>query len=707
MKKKILLSLMLLILIPMLLILCFTGCNKTEEESEETSEQTRAPRGEAVDSRTIHYRSLNFYPVSVATDDDYIADAVIGENGDKVEISVYSDGEATITVKDYWENVATVKVVVENSEIADCTVTPFSDRKSANIKLLGGGKGLADDTQIVQKAIDSLKDGGTLYFPAGTYKLNHIRLREGITLKLEGKVENVAAGYTDELAQRVANGEFAILKCAWFTNFDTNVKGGGNYGESNISIIGGMVDLDGELANGAQIDVNLDGPVNRPGLDNSGAIYLSRGENFLFENVIFKDSYTGHVMQLAGVKNATVKNCLFAGFVVTPNKKGSSTDLLITRETIQIEQGHMFACVSDMLNPGEFYYCENVTVDGCYFGDSDQSKYQLIPIGHHGDNGPATVTGLKITNNVFDNPYLSAVKFMNIVDVEITNNKFISEEKGYGYRNTSLIDLTCSNWDKIIEDLDTSSDADGFLADGTPAKVFTAMKYESDGLKNIKISDNEFIISGNSDKRAISVKSSNYVYGAETIDNVIKLVDGETYGAPYTGFVKSTNYASDIVCTGNKVSVSSTNCGKNAPVYFSSVCNLTVSDNTVELGDGISFSHAYGGVSGIAVLNEKDYVASNTFKVTSALAGCQIIIPNGRGGQITYTTSASSVLTLKPAEHMRFEFEITSAKVLRITVVCDDGYAFDGWMQGSANYNPGSSVTLNGTLTLTAKVKTA
>ncbi len=702
MKKKIILIAMLL-LVSALMITCLAGCKK-DGDGESTTEQTTAPKGDPVDNKTVTHRSLNFYPWSVTTDNDYIADAVIDDNNEKLKINVYSDGVATLTVKDYWDNTATVEVTVENSKITDCKVSAFSDPKSVNIKIQGGGRGVQDDTALVQKYIDGFKDGGTLYFPAGTYNLGNIQLREGITLKLQGKVEDIAAGYTDELAKRVADGEFAIFRGAFLTNYDINVRGGGNYGASNISIIGGMIDLNGEIASGAQIDLNLDGPANER---SGGGLAFSRGENLLVQNVLFKDGYATHFIQLAGVKNATVKDCMFAGYVVKPNTLGSTTDILDSRETIQIEQGHAWACTNQMLNAGEFYYCENVTVDGCYFGDSDQAGYQLVPIGHHGDNGPASVTGLKITNNIFDNPYLAGIKVLNYVDVEITNNKFISEEKGHGFRNTALIDLVVRNWDMYVNDADDDPslkvdtkfmDENGTLVSG---KFLAAMKYESDGLKNFDISGNEFVISGNSDKRAISLKSSAYTYGVNTEKNVIKLVQGETYGKAYTGFVKSTNFASDISFTNNKISVTSNNLGKNAPVLFSDVYNLTVKDNTVELGDGVSFSQSYGGVSGISVLNEKNYVVSNTFTVNASLQGCKIILPNGKGGTITYTTSSSAILKLIPTEHVRFKFEITSPKELVITVVCDDGYAFDGWV------NTSSSTTISGSLSLTAKVKTA
>lgn len=69
----------------------------------------------------------------------------------------------------------------------------FAD--SVNVKNFGAvGDGVADDTAAIQAAIDSfatsgldmLKSGGTVYLPAGTYKVTSLLLRLGVNLRGDG-----------------------------------------------------------------------------------------------------------------------------------------------------------------------------------------------------------------------------------------------------------------------------------------------------------------------------------------------------------------------------------------------------------------------------------------------------------------------------------------------------------------------------------------
>ncbi len=687
-----------LIIAAVLMAVCLFGCNKNDAVGGfESSAPERAPRGDATDQKTTPARALGFYPISVESDDSYIAEGAVSEDGENLVISAYSDGMATLTVYDWWGNYSTVKVTVSGSEIADREISDFSDKSSLNAKLLGAGKdNKSTDRPIIQNAIDKLSaaGGGTLYFPAGRYdcgnEVGSLILREGVTLKLQGKADNVKDGYTDELAQRVKNGEFAVLT-AWITNYDGTVFGGGNDAASNIAIIGGMMDMEGNLATKEQIDLQHIGPAEHPNLQNIEALSIWNAEKVLIQDVIFKDAYNGHAMELSGLRGATVKDCMFAGFVIRPNTKGKPTDLETIKEAIQIEQ--LFGWADGPVRQGEFFYGENITVDGCYFGDSDEAGYQLIGVGHHSDVGKAICDGVNITGNVFDNPYHSAINFAGYINVKISGNKFISERSGMfsttASNNTgkpSLINLWVRSWTQTYEAID-----------GTV--VTQAESHEGDGIRFVDITGNEFVISGSSKHKVITAISAKYSKGANTVTLDARHVEGIPNGngvihhGEYSGYIDNMNMISDLNFSENKISVTSTAVSSSSVADFKNVANLTVLDN--EIVSATSFTESYGGCNGISVVGERDHVSSNKFIITTALSGCKIIIDTGTD-RLSYSTD-SSMLTLLPSEHIRFELSIDSAKQLTVTVRCDEGYKFAGFTGAP------SGETLLGEVTMTAK----
>ncbi len=694
MKKRLFVIFALLLLIPTLIICTFTACSGDgDKEGEETTTGVTEPRGEAIGSELVRNKQLGFFAYGeVVSDNDYVADATVRPQNDGVSVKFYSDGTANLTVKDYWGNVATVAVTVENSEISNIDVTPFSDSKSVNVRFVGAfGTGNVDDTKSIQEAIDSLPNGGTVYFPAGTYNIDKIVLREGITLMLQGKVDNVSSGYTKALAERVANREFAILKDGSFVNHEPN--GPGNLGASNIAIIGGMIDFNGAAATKTQIDVNQEGPEAHPGWESTGCIAISGGSNYRFENIIIKDIYNAHAFQICGVSDVVIKDCMFAGYMGRAEEKGSSA-IVTNRETIQIEYAHSGAIPPATFEEGEFYYCKNVAIEGCYFGDSDKSGYHVTAIGQHGQNGTANVDGLTVTKCVFDNPYYTAMRFPNYTNVEISNNSFISDEKGYvggGY----FLWFYTENANKSYA---------GKTQSGSSATVVSAHAYEHDGLHHFDITNNVFLIKGDSNIRVINASSTTGLTpGARTITGVMRQVEGQLYGANYSGFIKCTNLISDINFSDNTISVEADGYTYKSVAVFTSVYNLVAENNQISTANGVNLTANYNGQVGINVVNPVNETSSNQYSFITSLPSASIMVSNGKGGYIVFKADSTTARTLKlqQTEHCKIEYKIENGNV-RVNVVCDEGYTFSGWKNGSANYNPSSTVTMSGNITLVA-----
>lgn len=671
----------------------------TELPSEESKVMT--------DSAYLEYTKLGLYAFAAVSDRENVADALPSHSTvQKLTVRAFGDGTAHLTVSDYWGHSAIVRVTVEGGEIREMTVTePFSDPAVVNVRLAGAvADGVTDDTAAVQAVIDSLKNGGEVLFPAGVYSLRRLVLGEGITLRLQGKVEDATAGYTSDLAARVERGnEFAVLRSQLMANnFILNHQPGTNdhrlsgaLGKSNITISGGMIDLNGAIATGAQIDVDLIGPEARSACTNTCAIAVSYGENFLFENIIFKDGYAGHAMQLCGVRHVAVRNCMFAGCTIRTNVKGSAadSDLLITRETIQIEYAHTGAIPPSTFEPGEFYYCSDIAVTGCYFGKSDKAGYQMICIGQHGQNRTANCTGLTIEGNVFDNPYIHALSLLSYVDVTIRGNRFISDREGYdaGY----LIALNTKK---------SNSTYAGTLTSGGNTTVVNGMKFEHDGLLNVSITGNSFLIGGTSNKRLLTAESTGYLPGAQTVD-IIRRVEGSFLGDRYIGFLPCNNYIGGLTLSDNRITVSAANYRTDYLATFSQVVGLRIMSNTVSLSQGIAFSDNWSSIAGFRVSSAIPDGQAYGLKFVTDLTGYTILLPDGSGGTITVRSDGSplTLLLSRSTPHLRFSYTIGEDRCVTVAVEADEGFSFRGWRLGNEKFTPaGASAVLSGDLTLYA-----
>lgn len=676
-----------------------TGNSPTEDSAVNSMPESDNPDFVIKDSDVVTYKKLGLFASTVSSDNEKVADAVIRKGNDGVAVRAFSNGTARISVADYWGNKAFIDVTVENDSIVKEEVTAFADPNSVNVRLCGAsGNGITNDTAAVQAAVDSLKNGGTVYFPAGKYLISQLVIGNNITLKLQGSVENVSEGYTDALAARVENGEFAVIVNALENSnliLNHDPAGSGADGASDIAVVGGMIDLNGSIADGKQVDSTLSGPQNcaKGKITGTCAFVFSCAKNFTLDNVIIKDSYNGHAMQLCAAQDVEVRNCMFAGFVCRANTAGSTSDILLTRETIQIEYAHSGAIPPSSFEAGEFYYCKNIKIDGCYFGDSDKCGYNLTPIGQHGQCGQANITGLEISNNVFDNPYYCGIRFPNYRDVKIYANKFISDTAGQfdGY----FID---------IFSLQGTSTYAGTTKSGISVTVTYAMPYEHDGTHNVEIYGNEFVISGNSNKRVISAASTGIDVGAKTVKSLIRQVSGTLYGNSYTGFVKSSNIVSNVNVHDNTINISGEVKYKNFHSIFTMVHDLKYENNSVTLGSGISFTSSSNGIEGLNIYSPIDRETEVTLTFDNSLKDKYLIIPDGSGGYIKLCSDTAGTvrkIKLVGSEHIRLGFTIDSDNNAVVNIECDEGYSFSGWKLSGEKYGNTGTVMLTGDITLT------
>lgn len=250
-----------------------------------------------------------------------------------------------------------------------------------------------DITEVLQKAIDELPDGGTLYLQDGTYPLGgRLVFKENMTFKMSDNA--------------------VLLNTSTATNpmmaYNHPYKHNEAKGNSNITIEGGIWDMDGALGE--------DGvPANHPNAESINAIGIGYASNITIKNVTFRNCYNGHVIQIAGSDNVLVENCRFEG----QSFAGSGDK---TRELLQIEpgtvKGYPYTLVQNKAPS------TNVTIRGCYFGSSEETPHYMTAIGTHSQQAGVKCSDIVIEDCTFENSEYATIHFMAYDRITIRNNTF-------------------------------------------------------------------------------------------------------------------------------------------------------------------------------------------------------------------------------------------------------------------------------------------
>ena len=661
-----------------------SACGKTV--GEETTPETE-PEIEITEPETE--REVNTTPMSKADvanpgwgfpvhtvkslDETIVKASYVKGKGD-VMLTSFNPGETEVHVLDCFEHKAVIKVTVADDEARTITFEAkpceeeFVNAASFGVTPAAYPNNLPDQATKLQAAIDKVwKDGGgTVFLYPGFYNISVITMRDGVTLKMYSGFTDAREGFTTSLSRKVANGEVTVLILARILN--TKMKEFGRNGSSNFTISGGVIDNQH-----SQQSILLFG--------------LSKG--ITVENMIFKDMKNNHVIQITGCEDVTVRNCIFAGF-----EWGDT----FTRETIQVEQSHPGAHSGDHANApvrfeqGEIFGCKNITIDSCYFGPSDELPGPHIAIGHHGTAHEAVVDGFKITNNVFDRPTYSAIRFANIVDVEITGNTFIATDDSKKF---------CTETDPafIILYPNTSTLTYNNIVDGR--KITYAQSGEQSGTHNVNISDNEFLVEKDSDKRILLVTGTSLNPGGTFASAVLRQ---DTYNSkPYylTGYFKSTNYFGNITFCNNKITYEGQPTVSDYIFKLYRVFGYKFENNDIKLND-CTFKRSAEGVAGLwmqgCYLGEK----AETYTFKSAVSSSYISIkqPDGKETRLVFTAQNSHKIIA--AEGGRIELSKDNKGDIFVEVIANEGYTFSGWQTAEGVFDQTGNVKISAPLELKA-----
>ncbi|GIO27731.1 right-handed parallel beta-helix repeat-containing protein [Ornithinibacillus bavariensis] len=296
----------------------------------------------------------------------------------------------------------------EHSQVTSSIENTNIDLKERgiNIKTLGAiGDGVADDTQIIQYALNLAKSSNVhIFIPSGTYKITSVlNVYSNTHITLD----------SDATILRAHDGSFFL-----------NGEYGGNYtgyeGNGNITFEGGT--LDGNI-------------INFP--SNFSGISLGHGKNITARNMVFKDMIFGHWFDVSGCSDVLIENCQFLGYKDSGGREYS--------EAIQISshsEGGFPAFGSYDSTPSR-----NVTIKDCYFGSSgtEGTTAWAVGVGDHGQVDGVYNSNIKIIGNTFENLTYAGVRIFKYRDTIIQNNSFLNCQRGVIISNPSTIVETSKN----------------------------------------------------------------------------------------------------------------------------------------------------------------------------------------------------------------------------------------------------------------------
>lgn len=256
------------------------------------------------------------------------------------------------------------------------------------------GNGIADDQPAIQAALDACAGtGGVVLFPAGKTFLLVSFFHSVCCLQVGSNTHVRATGAT------IKRGVGKYMLCNWAST-STPVY----TGNSNIIIEGGTWD-----GNATQ--------------DWGGDTFsLAHGQNITVRDATFKDTMRLHAIDVGGVKNLRIDNCIFEGHWYS-----TSLDAVWSREAIQLDYvgsgtGHS--------GPADLTTEENVVVSNCRSRTSSTT-----PPAGYGGGPPAVFAGqhsmaqqpglhqnIYFINNIVEDCMVAGFRIMGMNNATVTGN---------------------------------------------------------------------------------------------------------------------------------------------------------------------------------------------------------------------------------------------------------------------------------------------
>lgn len=258
--------------------------------------------------------------------------------------------------------------------------------------------GIHDDTKALQECIDKVKDGGTIYFPDGTYLISSTLIfYSNQIFKLS---DNAVI-----LRSKESNPITRYLLASY-----SEPQWNGYEGTHDVIISGGIFDGNADL------------------IEKSTLVNTVHCRNIRIVGCRFRHCSMWHMIEINSTENAVIDSCVFDGpsYTLIPEN--------LLNEQIQLDLAHegsygpVYNCDGKLID-----FCKDDTVCHNVVISNNIFKCAGFPaIGHHGDCGHHNIL---IENNIFDgksglyDKSRGYIIFRPMVyDVKIKNNVFISPE---------------------------------------------------------------------------------------------------------------------------------------------------------------------------------------------------------------------------------------------------------------------------------------
>lgn len=271
------------------------------------------------------------------------------------------------------------------------------------------GDGIHDDAKGLQSCIDEVKNGGTVYFPDGTYLISaSLIFYSNQHLIFSDKAVLLRSPDSDPLTRYLLA---SYSEPEWE----------GYSGTHDVVISGGIFDGNKNIT------------------ENSTLLNTVHCKNIVIENCRFVHCSNWHFIEINSTENAIVRNCIFDGPTYTVKHS------ILFNELIQLDlaqdgsYGPVYDCNGNLIDfHKDDTVCSNILIENNIF------KCDGSPgIGHHNS---CPHHGIVIRNNIFegtsgrDGISRGYIMFRPAVyDVTVKNNVFIAPENDYGSPNLGII----------------------------------------------------------------------------------------------------------------------------------------------------------------------------------------------------------------------------------------------------------------------------
>jgi hypothetical protein len=388
---------------------------------------------------------------------------------DRVDNIIASSGTSSTEVVDARGSFDLLRTRLDNSDLHYQVVKVVGDEVS-------------DDTTAIQTAINTnALNGVWTVIPKGNYKLTSPLYLPDNAKIIMHKNTRLARYHNDNIFQNGTTGD--------------------TQGKSNISIIGGKLDLRGHILNGASQD--------------GTGLALGYASNIYLADLEVYNVYYSHGIELCAIDGAIVERCGFYGFIL--DSGGTRT----TAEAIQIERGTSSGFPYFGANDNTI--CKNIKIRDCKFGASTDSTAWNVAIGCHGNSSPVNIMadGVEISGCVSTTPLLTKIaQFQGFKNVTFERNTFTAPhgieiyDDAINQTKVRLLNnkITTTGFEGLY-----LSGVDGLTSDGNTINGYTNSVALVNSCKNIKLGASDDYSAQTSDAFNAQATSSYIIINGVTI----------------------------------------------------------------------------------------------------------------------------------------------------------------------------------------------